>query len=307
MTDIVDNERVTRRDLAEGKITKVLDPERTGLVPMRDGGGLRFDNAFQMAEAAKLMSTAGPLLPEWLQGNVGGCWAIILRSNEIGISPLTLAAMTFVTEKGGKQRIGYDSSYFRTLVEMYAPIKDRLAARYQGEGDELTCIVSATFKGESEPRQFPPKGTEKDFTLGALRPERNQYGQIKGSPLWDDKPALQLFYAMSRDWARMYCTDIVAGVYTKDELVESGFAEVTRPTDLSPRLRERLRGPTGEGFKQGTQSIEAALAEATPVEPKKKKTGEVAAPPPGDPESTTSGSGAAPSSEPPSEGGAVVS
>lgn len=305
-----ETDRVTRRDLAEGKIAKVIDQERTSLVPMHDGGGLRFENAFQMAEAAKLMSTAGPLLPEWLQGNVGGCWAIILRSNEIGISPLTLAAMTFVTEKGGKQRIGYDSSYFRTLVEMYAPIKDRLAARYEGEGDDLICIVSATFKGETEPRQFPPKGTEKNFTLGTLRPDRNQYGQIKGSPLWDEKPPLQLFYAMSRDWARMYCTDIVAGVYTKDELVESGFEDVTRPTDMSPRLRDRLRGPSSEGFKQGTQSIDAALAEATPVDAKaKKKTGEAqpAAIPGHDPAGTDLGSeAAAPSSEPPSKGGAAV-
>lgn len=320
MNDIVDNTevqgdtgRVTRRDLAEGKIAKVLDPERTGLVPMHDGGGLKFENAFQMAEAAKLMSTAGPLLPEWLQGNVGGCWAIILRSNEIGISPLTLAAMTFVTEKGGKQRIGYDSSYFRTLVEMYAPIKDRLAARYEGEGDDLICVVYATFKGESEPRQFPPKGTEKNFTLGILRPDRNQYGQIKGSPLWDEKPPLQLFYAMSRDWARMYCTDIVAGVYTKDELVESGYEDVTRPTDMSSRLRDRLRGKNsegfgGEGFRQGTQSIDAALAEATPVDSKtKKKTGETSASPGDDPAGTDLGpSAAAPSGDSPSKGGAAV-
>lgn len=296
-----DDGRVTKRMLAEGQIERVLAPERTGLVPMRDSGGLRFDNAFQMAEAAKLMATAGPLLPPWLQGNVGGCWAIILRSNEIGISPLTLAAMTYVTEKKGVQRLGYDSVYFRTLVEMYAPIKNRLAARYEGEGDDMICIVSAIFKGEIEPRQFPPKGTEKDFTLGKLRPDRNEYGQIKGSPLWDDKPALQLFYAMSRDWARMYCADIVAGVYTKDELIEEGFQDVTRPSDLSPKLRERLRGPVGEGFEHTRSSIEASIAAATP----NKKTGRASAP-----DGTAVGDAsaeAAPSSHTaPSEGGGAV-
>jgi hypothetical protein len=291
-------DRVTRRDLAEGKIGKVLDPERTSMVPMREGL-LRFENAFQMAEAAKLMSTAGPLLPPWLQGNVGGCWAIILRSQEIGISPLTLAAMTYVTEKAGVQRIGYDSSYFRTLVEKYAPIKERLAARYEGEGDDLVCIVSATFKGETEPRQFPPKGTEKDFTLGKLRPERNQYGQIKGSPLWDDKPPLQMFYAMSRDWARMYCTDIVAGVYSKDELADAEFVEVTRPADLSPRVSQRLRGPIGEGFS-GIKTIAEAIAEATPADGRKKK-------PVSDPPGDASGSAETAPSDPPAPAdGAVI-
>jgi hypothetical protein len=264
-----DDGRVTKRMLAEGQIEKVLT-DRTTMVPVAEFG-LRFENAMQMAEAAKLMATAGPLLPTWLQGNPGGCWAIMLRSTEIGISPLTLAAMSFVTEKttGGvkTQRIGWDSSYFRTLVEKYAPIKGRLQARYQGEGDDLVCIVFATFKGESEPRQFPPPGTEKDFTLAKLHPGRGskevngeKITWVKGSPLWDSKPPLQMFYAMSRDWARMYCTDIVAGVYTREELIEQGFTDVVQPSDLSPRLRERLRGPIGD--HDMSADIDAAIRSA---------------------------------------------
>lgn len=265
-----DVHRVTRRDLVEGKIGKVLDPERTGMVQVTSG--LKFENAFQIAEAAKIMATCGPLLPPWLQGNVGGCWGILLRSNEIDVPPLTLAQMTFVTEKKGVQRVGYDSTYFRTMIEKFAPIKQRLNCRYEGEGDDLVCIVYATFKGETEPRQFPPKGQEKQFTLKKLHPGHNEYGTVKGSPLWDTKPTVQLWYAMSRDWARFYCGDIVAGAYSKDELNEAGFedTEVTQPTDLSPRLRDRLSGPRGEGFA-GMASIDKAIAEATP---KHRKTGE---------------------------------
>jgi hypothetical protein len=261
--------RVTKRMLAEGQIEKVMT-ERTNMVPV-GGDGLRFENAMQMAEAAKLMATAGPLLPPWLQGNPGGCWAILLRSTEVGISPLTLAAMSFVTEKKvgdtKVQQIGWDSSYFRTLVEKYAPIKGRLEVRYEGEGDALVCIVYATFKGEDKPRQFPPPGTEKDFTLAKLHPGHgskevngHKVTWVKGSPLWDTKPPLQMFYAMSRDWARMYCTDIVAGVYTREELVEQGFSDVVTPSDLSPGLRQRLRGPIGP--TDMTADIEAAIKSA---------------------------------------------
>ena len=277
---VSDGGRVTKRDLAEGKIEKVMT-ERTSMVPM-GGDGLRFENAMQMAEAAKLMSTAGPLLPPWLQGNPGGCWAIMLRSTEIGISPLTLASMSYVTEKttnGVKtQRIGWDSTYFRTLVEKYAPIKGRLEVRYEGEGDDLVCIVYATFKGEDKPRQFPPPGTEKDFTLAKLHPghgSKTVNGETvrwsKGSPLWDDKPPLQMYYAMSRDWARMYASDIVAGVYTRDELVDQGFSDVTTPSDLSPGLRARLRGPIGT--TDMTADIDAAIKSARVSD---KKSGKVA-------------------------------
>jgi len=268
--DITPPDRVTRRDLVEGKIGKVLDPERTGLVQVTSG--LKFENAFQIAEAAKIMATCGPMLPPWLQGNVGGCWGILLRSNELDVPPLTLAQMTFITEKGGVQRLGYDSVYFRMMVEKFAPIKHRLQSRYEGEGDDLVCIVYTTFKGESEAREFPPRGQYKNFTLGKRRPGRNEKGYLKGSPLWETKPELQLFYDMSRDWARMYCADIVAGAYSRDELNDAGFEDVTQPTDMSPRLRERLRGQTGEGFA-GISSIDAAIAEATPQD-KKKKTGD---------------------------------
>ncbi len=279
-------DRVTRRDLVEGKIGKVLDPERTGSVAVGEGifAGLKFENAFQIAEAAKIMSTCGPLLPPWLQGNVGGCWGMLLRSVEIGVSPLTLAAMTFVTEKKRKdgtieQRLGYDSVYFRMMVEKFAPIKDRLQVKYQGEGDDLVCIVFTTFKGETEPRYFPPPGQEKNFILGKLRPDKNEWGKIKGSELWATKPELQMFYAMSRDWARMYCADIVAGAYTREELDKAGFGavEVTQPSDLSPRLRERLSGQRGEGFS-GAAAIDKALAEATPRERKKSSWEEVMPP-----------------------------
>jgi hypothetical protein len=252
--------RVTRRDLVEGKIEKLQD--RGSQVQMGDGGMI-FRNALELADAAKYMSAAGPLLPPWLQGNVGGCWAVLLRSQETGISPLALAQMMYVTEKKGVQRVGYDSVYFRTMVEKFAPLKARLDARYEGEGDDLVCIVFATFKGEKEPRQFPPQGTEKEFTLAKLRPERNEYGAIKGSPLWDDKPALQLFYAMSRDWSRMYCADIVAGCYTREELADVGYSdaiEVKTPSDLSPRLRERLRGPIEQ--HDITADIDAAIKSA---------------------------------------------
>ena len=296
-----DTGRITRRDLADGNIEKLHD--RGALVPMNDGG-LRFENALQLADAAKYMSAAGPLLPPWLQGNVGGCWAVLLRSQETGISPLALAQMMYVTEKHGVQRVGYDSVYFRTMVERFAPLKERLACRYEGAGDELVCIVYATFKGEKEPRQFPPAGTEKEFTLGKLRPDRNERGAIKGSPLWDDKPALQLFYAMSRDWSRMYCADIVAGAYTREELVSAGYndaVEVTLPKDISPKLRERLRGPTGDAHDM-TADIAAAIKSARVEDKKSGRSSAPAGAAVGD-----ASAEAAPSSHTaPSEGGGAV-
>jgi hypothetical protein len=265
-TDTTAPERTTRRDLAEGKIERVLS-DKTSLVPMgQDIGGLRFENAMQMAEAAKLMSTAGPMLPPWLQGNVGGCWGIILRATELGISPLTLAQWSYVTENRGVQRVSYESQFFHAIIEQRAPITTRLSSRYEGEGDNRKCFVFATFKGETEPREWPPKDSADQFTLGKLRPPLNEYGKRKGSPLWDSKPDLQLFYNMSRDWARVFCPDVISGLYARDEFPDDEEVRIgpERARDVSPKLAERLRGPVagGEGFAgkgKIAQHIDAAM------------------------------------------------
>jgi hypothetical protein len=251
-TDTTAPERTTRRDLAEGKIEKVMS-DKTSLVPMgQDIGGLKFENAMQMAEAAKLMSTAGPMLPPWLQGNVGGCWGIILRATELGISPLTLANWSYVVENKGVQRVAFESQFYHAIIEARAPITTRLNHEIIGEGDNRRCRVWATFKGEKEPRVWPPDSAGDEFTLGKLRPDKNQYGAIKGSPLWETKPELQMFYDMSRDWARAYCPDILGGVYAREEFPDAEEVRIgpDRARDVSPKLAERLRGPVagGEGF-----------------------------------------------------------
>ncbi|MCP3460587.1 hypothetical protein [Bradyrhizobium sp. CCGUVB23] len=46
--------------------------------------------------------------------------------------------------------------------------------------------IWATFKGQKEPCYFPPLDADPDqFTLGKLRPKRNDKGFIMGSPLID--------------------------------------------------------------------------------------------------------------------------
>ncbi|HET9538081.1 MAG TPA: hypothetical protein VFP43_22500, partial [Mesorhizobium sp.] len=54
------------------------------------------------------------------------------------------------------------------------------------------------------------------------------------SPLWLTKPRVQLFYDASRDWARINCPDVLAGVYTKDELPDF------EPKDVTPSKQDLM-------------------------------------------------------------------
>jgi hypothetical protein len=262
-------ERVTRRDLVEGNAEKVVT-ERTEAVTLFKGGGVDYANLRDMVDAAKLLASAGPMIPPHMQGNVGMCFANCLRAQELGVSPLALANWSYIVEQwqnGQKvQRVAYESQFFHAVIEARAPITTRLQVGYDGEGDARKCRVWATFKGEREPRYFPPLDAAPDqFTLGKLHPGHNDKGRVKGSPLWDLKPDLQLFYNVSRDWARMYCPDVIAGMYGRDEMEDAGFTVASDTArDVSPGLAERLRGTAPAIGQAAIAAIDAQAAEHPP-------------------------------------------
>src|SRR5882724_882090 len=258
-------ERVTRRDLVEGRIEKVVT-DRTALVEVSHiQGGLRFENAEQIVDAAKVMATAGSMLPPWLQGNIGGCWGIILKSVELQMSPMTLASMTYEVENRGVRQVAYMSNFFRTIIEQRARIKEkRLHARYEGSGDDMVCYVYATFVGDTEPCEWPPREAAADYTLKKLRPGTNERGQVRGSQLWVTKPAQQQFYAMSRDWGRVYCSALLAGMYGAEELDDSAqYQGPLNAKDVTPNLGARLGAVAEDGFaaEQTIAGIDQALEE----------------------------------------------
>jgi hypothetical protein len=274
------SERVTRRDLVEGNAEKVVT-DRTEQVTLFKGGGVDYANLRDLVDAAKLLAASGPYLPPFMQGNVGACLANNMRAQELGLSPLALAKWTYVVEQyiGGQkvEQIAYESQMFHAVIEARAPITTRLQVSYEGEGDARRCRVWATFKGEREPRYFPPLDAAPDqFTLGKLRPKRNDQGKIKGSPLWDLKPDLQLFYNMSRDWARMYAPDVISGMYGRDEMEDAGFTVASDiAKDVSPRLAQRL---SGTAPPVGQAAIAAIDAHAAAHAPKPKPKTEAEAP-----------------------------
>jgi hypothetical protein len=270
MTDTTtDDSRVTKRDLIEGKVDKVTGG--TEAIPVSEGD-LDFNNFRQMIDYAKVMSTAGPILVPWLQGNVGGVLSMMLRAKELNVSFLTLQSWSYTVENKGVVSVAFMSQFFTAIINTRAPIKDRLHHEIIGEGDERRCKIWATLRGETEPRIFLSD------TLAKLRPVKNEYGKTKGSPLWDSKPDLQLYYNASRDFCRIYFPDILGGVYGLDEMEDAG-ARIgpDHARDVSPKLRERLRGPVGEGFEHIQSSIEASIAAATPTDRKKSSGASVSA------------------------------
>jgi hypothetical protein len=221
-------------------------------------GGIQFRSFEQVLDLALAMSLSGQAVPAHCRDNKGMCLAIALNALEWRMSPWAVANQTYVTN----DRLNYQSQLQHAVLEARGPFKHRMKVRYEGEGEDTVCIVWTTFLGEDKPTEHrsPP--------LGKLRPPRNDKGIVKGSPLWDRKPLVQMFYDTSRDFGRIHCPDVLLGIYSPEEIAEysEGTApgdraqDITAEADAAAALHERLAATpqNGEGFREGV--VEAGLA-----------------------------------------------
>jgi hypothetical protein len=191
------------------------------------------------------MATCRAGIPQWLRGSIGDCLMICTRALRWGMDPFFVAEKSFAMQnKSGEVRVGWESQLVHAVIESLAPLKGRLRHEFRGEGDNTVCVVYGTFKGEDRPHEYVSEPLGKRIKdIG-----RSDKGNFRGSPLWLQKPRVQLFYDASRDWARINCPDVLAGVYTKDELPDH------EPVDVTPKLEglaQRLKDAKAAGARGG--------------------------------------------------------
>lgn len=218
----------SQQELIESKIDKAT----AGGIPV--GGGLvQFASMNEVMEFAKIMAVSGQAIPPHLRNQVGFCLAICIQALEWRFSPFAVANKSYVVN----DKVGYESQLIHAVIEERAPIIGRLRHSFSGEGDKLRCTVWATVRGVEDPLEYTSP------EIVSITP--------KNSPLWKTKPALQLYYNTSRDWARMYFPEVILGVYTEEELDAA--------IDMNP-AHSRPRDETS------TQRLEQKLASLNPVQ-----------------------------------------
>lgn len=234
----------------------------------------------QMMRLADLMATARCTIPNEFAGKPGDCLAIVMQAVQWRMNPFALAQKTFFV--GGK--IGYEAQLVNAVITSMAPTQDRLHYEWYGawekilgkfveresktgkdkhghpskykvpgwtQADEagLGVKVWATLKGETTPRE-----------LSLLMSQ----AITRNSTLWAEDPRQQLAYLASKRWARLYCPDVLLGVYTPDELETIVEREVEGEVVEHKTGTERLKAaatkaPTGPALADVKAKIEAMV------------------------------------------------
>jgi len=267
-------------DKIESKIDKVV----TGGIELNDeGSGIAIKRLVDAMEVAKLISISGPAIPSFMRGNPGICYAAVVRAVRWRFDPYFVAEQMYLTNNKGEEKIAFMAQLINAVINAHAPIQGKLRCRYEGEADDRVCIVYGTPKGEKDPLEYRTPTLK---TLIDAR-GRNDYGKIKGSPLYETDPDQQLWYYGSRSFCRKYFPEVLGGVYAVDEF------EPVEPKDVTPE-----RGTLTERMKKQKRIASPRGFDAAHVERETQGGGDHQTAVADDSAATSAGSEAAPSATP---------
>jgi hypothetical protein len=259
-------DRAQRREERQGLVAipstdLATSPANTSFAPQNLGEVMQF---------ARLMA-ASNFVPAHLRGNESDCTAIVLIAARWGMDPFAVATKSYFVKPGAPA--AFESQLVNAVVNSSGVLSGRLRIEYVGTGEALRCTVSGFLK--ADPNELMVK-----TQLMARITTRN-------SPLWKADPEQQLGYYTTRAWARLYCPEVLLGVYTPDELdLDPERARVVSPPRRADPLdiaeaaeiahkRETEIVPM---TKREKAEAEAAAAGADPVTGEIVDNGEMAKP-----------------------------
>ncbi|MBD8129259.1 RecT family recombinase [Pantoea agglomerans] len=202
---------------------------------------------------AEVMAQGKATVPAHLSGKPADCLAIALQAAQWGMNPYAVAQKTHLVNG----TLGYEAQLVNAVITSSTAVQGRFKYEYGGDWEKfepgaanasnergLSVRVGAVLRGETE------------ITWG--EPLYMEYVTTRNSPLWKTAPKQQLAYLAVKYWARLYCPDVILGVYTPDEFEPAQRAE----RDVTPaRSRTDLNNLINS--KPETQQPEREINPAT--------------------------------------------
>jgi hypothetical protein len=208
-------------------------------------GGIVIQSVNDLEQISLRLARGMVAVPVHCRDNPGVVYALCMQALEWGMPIMSVINKSYVPRGG--DRIGFESQLLHAVIEKNAPLKNRLRYEILGEGQERRCKVYGTFKGEEKPHEYVSE------TLAKMHPghvTKDNVKYVKGSPLWDSNPEVQMFYSASRQWARLFAPDVLLGAYTPEEMeAAQPMMDVTPVVKFAERLAEAKQArASGQNF-----------------------------------------------------------
>lgn len=174
----------------------------------------------QLTAFADLMAQSAVTVPKHLAGKPADCMAIVMQAMQWGMNPYAVAQKTHLVNGV----LGYEAQLVNAVISSSSAIQGRFHYEYGGDWekiagqkdgrDELGLFirVGAVLRGEAEITWGEPIYLA-DITT-------------RNSPLWKTAPKQQIASLAVKYWARLYCPEVILGVYSPDEVEPRAEKEI---------------------------------------------------------------------------------
>lgn len=168
----------------------------------------------QLQQFAEVMAQSVQTLPKHLAGKPADCMAVAMQAAQWGMNPFAVAQKTHLVNG----TLGYEAQLVNAVVTSSRAVQGRFKYEYGGDWDAymlhpdkqheagLFIRVGAVIRGETEITWGEP------VYLAPIT--------TRNSPLWKTAPKQQIAYLAVKYWARLYCPEVILGVYSPDEFDE---------------------------------------------------------------------------------------
>lgn len=202
----------------------------------------------QLTAFAELMAKSAVTVPKHLTGKPADCMAIVMQAMQWGMNPYAVAQKTHLVNGV----LGYEAQLVNAVISSSSAIVGRFHYKYGGDWEK----IAGKKDGRDESGLFIRVGAvlrgETDITWG----ENIYLADIttRNSPLWKTAPKQQVAYLAVKYWARLYCPEVILGVYSPDEVEQRAEKEIN-PTSVQ---RVSLADIKGDGVTTTHSAQESA-------------------------------------------------
>nr|WP_318378451.1 RecT family recombinase [Enterobacter sp.] len=166
----------------------------------------------QLTAFAELMAKSAVTVPKHLAGKPSDCMAIVMQAMQWGMNPYAVAQKTHLVNGV----LGYEAQLVNAVISSSSAIVGRFHYEYGGDWEKIAGKKDAREEAGLFIRVGAVLRGETEITWG----ENIYLADIttRNSPLWKTAPKQQIAYLAVKYWARLYCPEVILGVYSPDEV-----------------------------------------------------------------------------------------
>lgn len=213
----------------------------------------------QLTTFANLMADSTISVPAHFVGKPADCMAVVMQAMQWGMNPYAVAQKTHVINGV----LGYEAQLVNAVISSSNVIVGRFHYEYAGDWSKCTKTKEVTVKkpakggGTYDKTERVKAWSDEDEDGLTIRVGAQLRGEseitwcepihlsgivVRNSPLWVTNPKQQIAYLGVKYWGRLYCPEVILGVYTPDELqeVEPRAERVINPTRSTHDLNNMI-------------------------------------------------------------------